>query len=108
MSYREASRRYSLSRNIIKKWVADETVTRLLKSKTTVSSNPLSSGMTEGSHDKLLHQQIKMLTRQLEQAKLKAQAFETMIIVAEEELKIKIRKKRGSPQSVECGKAEQK
>ena len=108
MSYREASRRYSLSRNIIKKWVAEESITKLLKSKTTVFSDTLPLGMTEDAQNKLLRQQIKTLTQQLEQAKLKAQAFETMIIVAEEELRIKIRKKRGTPQSVECGKAAKK
>lgn len=108
MGYREASRKYSLSRNTIKKWVAAAKVTQMLKSKTSSSFDPLNSNMKEKEQDRLLRQQIKMLTQELERTKLKAEAFETMIIVAEQEYKIKIRKKRGTSQSVECGKAAQK
>lgn len=108
MSYREVSRKYSLSRNTIKKWVSAARVTKMLKSKTPNFPDSLNSDMKENGQDRLLQQQVKMLTQELARTKLKAEAFETMIIVAEQEYKIKIRKKRGTSQSVECGKAAQK
>jgi hypothetical protein len=44
-------------------------------------------------------EQILELERQLEQAKLKIAGLETMIDIAEQELKISIRKKSGTKQS---------
>ncbi len=87
--------------------MAESSVAKLLKSKREPVSNTLFSEMQESSQEKVLELQVKQLTRALEQAKLKAEALETMIIVAEEDINIKIRKKRGTPQSVECGKAVQ-
>lgn len=49
----------------------------------------------------LLEKKIKELTRQLDQARLKNAILETMILVAEEELHIRIKKKRGTKQSKE-------
>lgn len=46
-----------------------------------------------------LRQQIKELQRQLTLAELKAEALETMINIAEEQLHIEIRKKSGAKQS---------
>jgi transposase-like protein len=42
---------------------------------------------------KQLEQQVKQLKRQLEDARLKEEAYRTMIEIAERELKIKIKKK---------------
>lgn len=65
--------------------------------------------MQNRQEDKELQRQVKMLNKELERIKLKAEALEAMIIVAEEELKIKIRKKNVVPNSlVECGKATQR
>ena len=56
--------------------------------------------MTEKEKQKLeaLQKQLKELEKQLENAQMKNVALETMIDVAEEQLKIKIRKKSGPKQ----------
>lgn len=56
--------------------------------------------MTEKERQKLeaLQKQIKELEKQLENAQMKNVALETMIDVAEDQLKIKIRKKSGPKQ----------
>ena len=56
--------------------------------------------MTEKERQKLeaLQKQVKELEKQLENAQMKNVALETMIDVAEEQLKIKIRKKSGPKQ----------
>jgi hypothetical protein len=46
-----------------------------------------------------LNKKIQQLTKELENAKLKIISLETMITVAEDDLKIKIRKKRVTKQS---------
>lgn len=55
--------------------------------------------MNESQESKLLLKKIEELTKALEDARLKNIALETMIEVAESELHIKIRKKRGTKQS---------
>ncbi len=47
------------------------------------------------------NRQLKALTKALAEAELKISGLQTMIEVAEQELKIKIRKKRGTKQSKE-------
>jgi hypothetical protein len=56
--------------------------------------------MTEKERQKLetLQKQVRELEKQLENAQMKNVALETMIDVAEEQLKIKIRKKSGPKQ----------
>jgi hypothetical protein len=56
--------------------------------------------MSEKERQKLeaLQKQVKELEKQLENAQMKNVALETMIDVAEEQLKIKIRKKSGPKQ----------
>ena len=56
--------------------------------------------MSEKERQKLeaLQKQVKELEKQLENAQMKKVALETMIDVAEEQLKIKIRKKSGPKQ----------
>lgn len=54
--------------------------------------------MTEEQKIKALQKKVKELTKALEQAKLKSDSLETMVQVAEQELHIKIRKKRGTKQ----------
>jgi hypothetical protein len=55
--------------------------------------------MTESQESKLLLRKIEELTKALGHAQLKNIALETMIEVAESDLHIKIRKKRGTKQS---------
>jgi translation initiation factor 2B subunit (eIF-2B alpha/beta/delta family) len=57
--------------------------------------------MTEEKKVQLLEKKIKELTRQLDHARLKNASLETVILVAEEELHIRIKKKRGTKQSKE-------
>jgi len=61
-------------------------------------STQLLSHMTEDQKLCLLEKKIKDLTKSLDHAKLKSDSLEIMIKVAEEDLHIKIRKKRGSKQ----------
>lgn len=92
---KEACRKYGLNRNTLVSWMRRLSVRTLLQSERAELLLP----MTEKQHDRALQQKIKDLTRALEQAHLKNEGLETMIKVAEEELKIKIRKKRGTKQS---------
>lgn len=55
--------------------------------------------MSESRQTKLLLLKIQELQKALEHSQLKMLALETMIEVAETELNIKIRKKRGTRQS---------
>ena len=50
---------------------------------------------------KAMKRKIHELTRALEHAQLKISSLETLIKVSEEDLQIKIRKKRGTKQSKE-------
>jgi len=54
--------------------------------------------MTEDQKINLLEKKVKELTKSLDYANLKKDSLETMIKVAEEDLHIKIRKKRGTKQ----------
>jgi hypothetical protein len=64
--------------------------------------NPQSMGrkkLSDKEKIKKLEQQLKDTHQQLKYERLKSEAFETMIGIAEEEFKIKIEKKRGAKQS---------
>ena len=52
--------------------------------------------LTDKERIKQLQDQLKSTEQQLKHAKLKQEAYETMIGIAEEELNIKIRKKSGA------------
>jgi predicted nucleic acid-binding Zn-ribbon protein len=55
--------------------------------------------MNDSQKESVLNKKIQQLTKELEYAKLKIISLETMITAAEDDLKIKIRKKRGTKQS---------
>ena len=61
-------------------------------------SNQILSRMNDNQKESALNKKIQQLTKDLEYAKLKIISLETMITVAENDLKIKIRKKRGTKQ----------
>jgi ATP-dependent Lon protease len=61
-------------------------------------STQLLSPMTQDQKLYLLEKKIKDLTKSLDHANLKSDSLEIMIKVAEEDLHIKIRKKRGTKQ----------
>jgi transposase-like protein len=93
LSERAAGRKYGLPKSTIGKWRDKHNLATLLSPKT--QDGPLA--MDEPKESKLLKKKIE-LTRALADAQLKNVALETMIEVAESELKIKIRKKRGTKQ----------
>ena len=64
-------------------------------------STKLLSNMTEEQKLSLLEKKVKDLTKSLDNANLKNDSLEMMIKVAEEDLHIRIRKKRGTKQSKE-------
>ena len=61
-------------------------------------SNQILSRMNDNQKESALNKKIQELIKDLEYAKLKIIGLETMITVAENDLKIKIRKKRGIKQ----------
>ena len=93
----EACRKYGINRNTLVHWIQRLSV----KTVQLDTPNELLCSMTEKQQGRALHKKIKELTKALEQANLKTESLETMIKVAEEELQIKIRKKRGTKQSKE-------
>jgi transposase len=94
VSVQEIRDRFHLSRShywdILKRW--QERYSEPLH----VSLSFMSS--KERAENKQLEKRIKELEKQLEMAKMKTIALETLIDVAETEFKIPIRKKRGSKQ----------
>jgi hypothetical protein len=55
--------------------------------------------MNDNQKLKAVNDKLRAVTRALERSELKVHALETVIKVAEEDLKIKIRKKSGTKQS---------
>lgn len=94
MSFTEIRDKFNLPRkgyyDIIKRWQVK------YSDKLHLSLSHMSS--QERADNKKLEQRIKDLEKQLEQAKMKNIALNTLIDVAETELKIPIRKKSGSKQ----------
>jgi len=95
LSRRAAGRKYGLPTSTIGLWIEKRNLAILLQAK---PSNVLSA-MDENQETKLLKKKIDELTKALADAQLKNVGLETMIEVAESELKINIRKKRGTKRS---------
>lgn len=95
LSKRAAGRKYGLPPSTIGNWLEKHNLAILVHLKT---SNVLSA-MDENQETKLLKKKIDELTKALADAQLRNVGLETMIEVAESELKINIRKKRGTKRS---------
>ena len=95
LSKRAAGRKYGLPPSTIGNWLEKHNLAILAHSK---ASNVLSA-MDENQETKLLKKKIDELTKALADAQLRNVGLETMIEVAESELKINIRKKRGTKRS---------
>ena len=104
IGYREASKKYNIHRSMIQRWMEKSTIAQLIHDKPATPKNMLHSDMNEEKVNSELLIKIRELTKELQFSKLKIEGLETMIIVAEENLKIKIRKKRGTKRSKECDK----
>ena len=94
---RAACEKYGVNRNTLALFIRRYSVRTLGN----YLSTQLLANMTENQKMNLLERKVKELTKILEDAKLKNVSLETMIKVAEEDLHIKIRKKRGTKQSKE-------
>ena len=94
---RAACSKYGLNRNTLALFIRRFSVRTLGNE----LSTQLLANMTENQKLNLLEKKVKELTKALDHSKLKNDSLETMIKVAEEDLHIKIKKKRGTKQSKE-------
>lgn len=106
ISYRELSKKYGVSRTTINKWVlVHQGIHNLPRSHKQISYDLQQKTLGKKSKQIIkpdqseLEKKIAVLEKQLEWEKLKSHALDTMITVAERELKIDIRKKPGTKQS---------
>jgi len=93
LTIRQSTKQYHVSVSTLQDWNRWYYKTRLLK-----YFRPKSSLLMEPTIEQL-KQQLAAAQAQLAQEQLKNTALETMISVAEKQLKIEIRKKDGSKQS---------
>ena len=104
-SYRALAKKYGVSRSTINKWVlVYQGIYGLARSPKQVSYDLQQKALSKKSkqagkdHQSELEKKIEVLEKQLEWEKLRSKALDTMITVAERELQIDIRKKRGTKQ----------
>lgn len=94
---RAACRKYGLNRNTLKSWLVQFSLSALEEPLPTEQS----PDMPDRSSNQTLNRQVQALMKALAQSQLKINGLQTMIEVAESELKIKIRKKYGTKRSNE-------
>jgi len=94
ISNRAACFKYGLCRNTLKLFITKFSIRTLGDE----FSNQILSRMNDDQKESALNKKIHQMTKDLEYAKLKIISLETMITVAENDLKINIRKKRGTKQ----------
>lgn len=92
-----ACKKYGVNRNTLKLFILNQSTKELVSN----HSLDLLSTMNENQQHLALTKKIKELSSALEKSELKVITLETMIKVAEDDLKIKIRKKSGTKQSKE-------
>lgn len=105
-SYRALAEKYGVSRSTINKWVlVYQGIHNIARSHKQLSYDlqqktlgKKSKRPTEQKQNEL-EKKIALLEKQLQWEKLRSHALDTMITVAERELKIDIRKKPGTKQS---------
>ena len=105
--YRKLQEKYGISRTTICKWVQIYQGVHSLQ-RTSKQQNHYLRDMDDPRKKRLpkkqitaldLEKKIAALEKQLQWEKLRADALDTLINVAEDKLNIRIRKKSGSPQS---------
>ena len=107
IGYRQLSKKYSVSRTTINKWVMiHQGIHNLAPTEkqqkyylSSMNSNPENIAAVEVEKTQELTQKIALLEKQLAWEKLRCEALDTMINIAEKQLDISIRKKSGSQQS---------
>lgn len=87
-----ACRKYGVNRNTLKLFTLKQSTKELLEN----DSLDLLSSMNENQQHLALTKKIKELSSALAKSELKVTTLETLIKVAEDDLKIKIRKKFGT------------
>jgi transposase-like protein len=92
-----ACKKYGVNRNTLKLFILNQSTKELVSN----HSLDLLYTMNENQQHLALTKKIKELSSALEKSELKVITLETMIKVAEDDLKIKIRKKSGTKQSKE-------
>jgi len=95
LGIRTACLKYGLCRNTLKLYLTKQAIRTLVQDEIMhVHTTTMKPELKEST----VKREIQKLTKELEYAKLKILSLETMIKVAEEDLHIKIRKKRGTKQ----------
>lgn len=105
--FRELAAKYGISRTTICKWVAihqgihnlPPTEKQVKYSTSSMNSSTKKTSEQHSEEQQALQQKIALLEKQLQWEKLRADALDTMINVAEKQLNISIRKKPGTQQS---------
>lgn len=105
--YRKLASKYGVSRTTINKWVMIHqgihnlapTAKQQKYYLSAMDSNGEKMPLDQKQSQELLQQKIALLEKQLAWEKLRADALDTMINIAEKQLDISIRKKPGSQQS---------
>ena len=104
--YRSLAEKYGVSRSTINKWVlVYQGIHNIPRSHKQISYDLQQKALGKKSKQSIqqdkneLEKKIALLEKQLEWEKLKSQALDTMINIAERELNIDIRKKHGTKQS---------
>jgi transposase-like protein len=106
--YRKLAAKYGVSRSTINKWVqihqGIHNIPRTEKQQkyylSGMNSKPENVAAAAFKNQQAMEQKIALLEKQLAWEKLRAEALDTMINIAEKQLDISIRKKPGSQQSV--------
>jgi len=107
--FRKLSEKYGMSRTTICKWVAiyqgihnlPPSEKQLKYATAAMNSSPKKPDVTnqqQSSSEEVLQQRIAALEKQLQWEKLRVEALDTMINIAEKDLNISIRKKPGAQQ----------
>lgn len=107
VGYRQLAKKYGVSRTTINKWVMiHQGIHNLaptgMQQKyylSAMNSNPQNAAADEVEKMQELTQKIALLEKQLAWEKLRSEALDTMINIAEKQLDISIRKKSGTQQS---------
>ena len=105
--YRQLAAKYGVSRTTINKWVMihqgihniPPTENQQKYYLSAMNSTPKKSTAADYLSEQQLQQKIALLEKQLAWEKLRAEALDTMINIAEKQLDISIRKKSGTQQS---------
>jgi transposase-like protein len=107
LGFRAACKKYKVGQSTVVNWIKKEKVNNLVKDEPESAYVPLHLEMNGKRVQRASIQSVRLLTEELKRAKLQIEGLQTMIEVAEEKFKIKIRKKAGTKQSRECDKGTQ-